>query len=119
MDLTHDVPEKDGKAVWMGDGHHGTSLFWSEQRDAYVAVDHENDRVTEHERLLLIEGGDWDAFDDILVATDGDNPNGLCFVGIDEDTDVGKTILGTIFMVAAEMLWDSATAEEENESRLY
>lgn len=101
----HEVPERDGVIVSMGDcKHSGADIYWSEVYEAFVVVDLDDLKVSTHERLLLIQDGNWDNFHDRIVACDLEVPDGLAFVSMqEEDWEDWETLSdGTV------VLWDSA-----------
>jgi hypothetical protein len=106
---SHEVPLRNGRVVGMRDGaHKGTDVYYSELGDCYVFVGHDCLRATARaERCLLIRGQDIDAFSaDNTWACDSESLDGLCLVGVDFDDDLQWLSEG------AEVLWDSASAQE-------
>ncbi len=97
----YEIPKRDGLAVRIADANScGTDVYWSEQRDCYVFVDHDRFTVATADRVVLVRGGDIDqllAHD--AIGLDLDAPDGLALVGLTagETLDVGDVTV----------LWDS------------
>lgn len=97
---------RDGQVTWVGDAHHkGTSVFWSDHRDRWIFVDHENPDVTEVEHFaavrLLAEGDADDGLNQAMLACDLDGP-GLWLIPVDALDDFDVDYVEVVFRTDAD-----------------
>jgi hypothetical protein len=105
---SHEVPGRDGRVVWVTDGHHeGTEIFWSPLKKVYVSVQwdySDAERCQTHDRLILVRGADVDECEASLVACDLESPDGLLFLHVEPGEVVD---LPAAKGCDVEILWDS------------
>ncbi len=106
---SHEVPAVIGRVVLMCDGsHEGTEVYRTADGFRFVCLGRMI--ATSAERCVLVRC-DGLAFDQLAepFACDGDTPEGLALIGVEERDDLSW--LGEY----AAVIWDSADADAEGE----